>query len=92
MKALAEQSASHGIESGIAQVVVVFALVMPSLFAFLAFFDRSTVRGHGSGIVVLLSNVPEDQLWCDTSGGGFDGARRFTAVKPRRSPRWPWRR
>lgn len=35
MKVLAEQSASHGIESGIAQVVVVFALATPSLFAFL---------------------------------------------------------
>jgi hypothetical protein len=36
MKALAEQSAKHGIQSGIAQVFVVLVLVMPSLFAFLA--------------------------------------------------------
>jgi len=36
MKALAEQSAKHGIESGIAQVFVVLVLVMPSLSAFLA--------------------------------------------------------
>ncbi len=36
MKALAEQSARHGIESGMAEVFVVLVLVMPSLFAFLA--------------------------------------------------------
>ena len=36
MKALAEQSAKHGIESGIAQVFVVLVLVMLSLSAFLA--------------------------------------------------------
>jgi hypothetical protein len=36
MKVLAEQSAKHGIESGIAQVFVVLVLVFPSLFAFLA--------------------------------------------------------
>jgi hypothetical protein len=35
MKVLAEQSAEHGVESGIAQVFVVLVLVMPSLFAFL---------------------------------------------------------
>lgn len=36
MKVLAEQSAIHGAEFGIAQVFVVLLLVMPSLFAFLA--------------------------------------------------------
>lgn len=36
MKALAEQSAKHGIESGIAQVFVVLVLVMLSLSVFLA--------------------------------------------------------
>jgi hypothetical protein len=36
MRGLAEQSVKHGIESGIAQVFVVLALVTPSLFAFLA--------------------------------------------------------
>lgn len=36
MKVLAEQSAIHGTEAGIAQVFAVLVLVMPSLFAFLA--------------------------------------------------------
>ena len=34
MKVLAVQNLKHGIESGIAQVLVVLVLVTPSLFAF----------------------------------------------------------
>ena len=74
MKALAEQSAKHSIESGIAQVFVVLGLVTPSLFAFLASLTFHSPWATAAGLVVLLSSISEHRLWCDTGSGGFDGA------------------
>jgi hypothetical protein len=73
MKALAEQSAKHGIESGIAQVFVVLVLVMPSLSAFLASltFHSPSTTAPGLWFFCQMSlNIGYGAI----PGGGSDGA------------------
>jgi hypothetical protein len=50
MKVLAVQNVKHGIESEIAQVLVVLVLVTPSLFAFLASLTFHSPWATGPGL------------------------------------------
>ena len=50
MKVLAVQNVKHGIESGMAQVLVVLVLVTPSLFAFLASLTFHSPWATGPGL------------------------------------------
>ena len=74
MKVLAEQSASRGIESGIAQVVVVFALVTPSLFAFLVSLTFHSRWATAPGLWFFY------QMSLNTSCGAIPVAVALTAL------------
>lgn len=74
MKVLAEQSARHSLESGIAQVFVVFVLVMPSLFAFLASLTFHSPWGTAPGLSFFY------QMSLNTGYGAIPVAVGLTAM------------